>query len=70
LHDATSPPETTEVIPETRYAKTLDGFHIAYQTLGDGPTDVVPVGAYFSNLEHDWTNPTFASSRRSLSLGG
>lgn len=54
------------MIPETRYAKAVDGYHIAYQTLGDGPTDVVPVGAYFSNLEHDWTNPTAASMARSL----
>lgn len=54
------------MIPETRYAKTVDGYHIAYQTLGAGPTDIVPVGAYFSNLEHDWTNPTAASMARSL----
>jgi class 3 adenylate cyclase len=54
------------VIPETGYAKTTDGLHIAYQTLGDGPTDVVSVGTYFSNLEHDWTNPLFAFMARSL----
>ena len=28
-------------IPETRYAKTADGVHIAYQVLGDGPFDLV-----------------------------
>jgi hypothetical protein len=27
--------------PETRYAKTLDGVCIAYQTVGDGPIDIV-----------------------------
>jgi class 3 adenylate cyclase len=54
------------VIPEIRYAKTTDGLHIAYQTLGDGPTDVVSVGTYFSNLEHDWANPTIAGMQRSL----
>src|SRR6516225_1651076 len=27
--------------PETRYAKTPDGVHIAYQVLGDGPFDPV-----------------------------
>jgi class 3 adenylate cyclase len=54
------------VIPGTGYAKTTDGLHIAYQTLGEGPTDVVSVGTYFSNLEHDWTNPTFAFMGRSL----
>jgi hypothetical protein len=41
---------------ETRHAKTADGFHVAYPTLGDGPTDVVRVGSYFSNLEHIWSN--------------
>ena len=54
------------MIPETNYAETTDGFHIAYQTLGDGPVDVVTLGAYFSNLEHDWTNPTFATEARVL----
>jgi class 3 adenylate cyclase/pimeloyl-ACP methyl ester carboxylesterase len=54
------------VIPETRYAKTTDGFHIAYQTLGDGPTDLLQVAVYFSNLEHNWANPIFAGNARSL----
>ena len=26
---------------ETRYAKTADGVHIAYQVVGDGPVDMV-----------------------------
>ena len=26
-------------MPETRYAKTVDGLHIAYQILGEGPVD-------------------------------
>jgi class 3 adenylate cyclase len=30
--------------PETRYAKTLDGVHIAFQTLGDGPLDLLCAG--------------------------
>ncbi len=42
-------------IPETRYAKTSDGVHIAYQVLGDGPFDIVYVGAsYVSNVELQW----------------
>src|SRR5207249_9188657 len=28
-------------IPETRYAKTIDGVHIAYQVVGNGPLDLV-----------------------------
>jgi pimeloyl-ACP methyl ester carboxylesterase len=51
---------------ETRYAKTADGFHIAYHTLGDGPTDLLLLGTYFSNLEHIWANPTIASAGRTL----
>ena len=30
--------------PDTRYAKTGDGSHIAYQVMGDGPLDLVCVG--------------------------
>ena len=36
----------TEVdIPETRYAKTADGVHIAYQVVGEGPGDLVLVAS-------------------------
>ncbi len=31
--------------PETRYAKTADGVHIAYQVAGDGPVDLVVVAS-------------------------
>lgn len=30
--------------PDTRYARTRDGVHVAYQTLGDGPLDLLCVG--------------------------
>ena len=30
--------------PETRYAKTADGVHVAFQTIGEGPLDLVCVG--------------------------
>lgn len=30
--------------PDTSYAQTNDGVHVAYQTLGDGPLDLVCVG--------------------------
>lgn len=32
-------------IPETRYAKTSDGVHIAYQVAGDGAVDLVVVAS-------------------------
>lgn len=51
------PPVTT--VPETRYAKTDDGLAIAYQTLGDGPTDVV-LGSAISCIDVMWDEPSFA----------
>ena len=37
-------------VPETRYAKTSDGVHIAYQISGEGPIDLIEVvnGTNFS----------------------
>jgi class 3 adenylate cyclase len=34
----------------TRYATTVDGVHIAYQTIGDGPTDLV-IAQWAGNIE-------------------
>ena len=47
--------------PETHYAKTADGVHIAYQVLGDGPVDLVYVGPWFTHLEYRWDLPEYAS---------
>jgi class 3 adenylate cyclase len=45
--------------PETRYAKTAHGIHIAYQVLGEGPMDlVVNPGGW--NLEVEWERPSVA----------
>ena len=30
--------------PETRYARTADGLHIAFQVSGEGPLDIVEIG--------------------------
>jgi class 3 adenylate cyclase len=38
-------------IPDTRYAKTDDGAHIAFQVLGDGPLDLVFMGEGAIHLE-------------------
>jgi class 3 adenylate cyclase/alpha-beta hydrolase superfamily lysophospholipase len=53
-------------VPETRYAKTGDGVHIAYQVVGEGPLDVVfiPLGA--SHVEQAWELPSFARVFRRL----
>jgi hypothetical protein len=42
------------VIPETRYAKTPDGVHLAYHVIGDGPIDVL---CQDSPLSHHSTPP-------------
>ncbi len=46
--------------PVTRYARTRDGLHIAYQTLGTGPLDLVYVPQSFAQNEHLWEHPTVA----------
>jgi class 3 adenylate cyclase len=46
-------------IPETRYALTHDGVHIAYQVVGDGPVDVAFVWSFVTHLEVFWELPSF-----------
>lgn len=43
--------------PETHYAKSGQ-LRIAYQTLGNGPLDLVFVPGFISNLDHYWDEPT------------
>lgn len=45
--------------PETHYAHSGD-VSIAYQTLGQGPLDLVFVMGWVSHLEYFWTEPSFA----------
>jgi class 3 adenylate cyclase len=44
-------------LPQTRYAKTDEGAHIAYQTLGDGPPDLVFLEAWGSHVDMGWELP-------------
>jgi class 3 adenylate cyclase/pimeloyl-ACP methyl ester carboxylesterase len=53
-------------IPETRYARTVDGVHIAYQIVGDGPIDFVYVGPWATHIEYRWELPRYASYLRRL----
>jgi len=53
-------------IPETRYAKTADGVHIAYQVLGDGPVDFVYIGPWFTHVEYRWELPRYARFLRRI----
>ncbi|HEX5094975.1 MAG TPA: alpha/beta fold hydrolase, partial [Acidimicrobiia bacterium] len=43
--------------PETKYAKSSDGVHIAYQECGDGPLDIVMVPGFVSHVELIWEIP-------------
>jgi pimeloyl-ACP methyl ester carboxylesterase len=47
-------------VPETRYAKTGDGVHIAYQVAGEGPLDVVFLSLGATHVELAWEMPLFA----------
>ena len=46
-------------VPETHYTKTDDGLSIAYQTLGDGPTDIVFVPTQHC-IDMMWEEPSLA----------
>lgn len=45
--------------PETRYAKN-GNVHIAYQTVGEGPPDVVGIPDWVSHIEAFWDHPIVA----------
>jgi class 3 adenylate cyclase len=53
------------VVPETRYVRTGD-IHLAYQTVGDGPIDMVLVDQWFSNMDGQWDVAPVAELRRRL----
>ena len=55
--------------PETRYAR-YHGDHIAYQTVGDGPRDIVFMSAWFSHVDGRWEEPRFAAMLRRLATMG
>lgn len=57
LAGETARDHTSGVIPETLYAKTSDGVHIAYQVLGEGPVDFVAMPGSSGNVEIMWENP-------------
>jgi pimeloyl-ACP methyl ester carboxylesterase len=48
--------DTLVVTPETRYAKTWDGVHIAYASAGEGP-DLIFIPGFVSNVELFWEDP-------------
>lgn len=52
-------------VPETKYARSGD-FHIAYQTIGEGPPDLIFVHGWISHIEHMWEEPGLARFLRRL----
>ena len=52
--------------PKTRYARTADGVHLAYQVVGDAPRDLVMVEGFISNVEVAWEEPHTERFRRAL----
>ncbi|MGZ5292103.1 MAG: alpha/beta fold hydrolase [Actinomycetota bacterium] len=45
--------------PQTRYARSGD-VNIAYQVVGDGPSDLVYVPGWVSNIDLMWDDPSYA----------
>ena len=56
----------TELPPRTLYTKSGD-VTIAYQVLGNGPTDLVYAPGWLSNVEYGWESPDFARFFKHLS---
>jgi pimeloyl-ACP methyl ester carboxylesterase/DNA-binding winged helix-turn-helix (wHTH) protein len=51
--------------PRTHYTRSGE-VNLAYQTLGDGPIDLVFVMGWVSHLDYFWTEPSFARFLRRL----
>src|SRR4029079_3769246 len=47
-------------VPRTRYAVASGGARVAYQVVGDGPTDLVCVPSMGSHVEVFWEEPSVA----------
>ncbi|HVF03708.1 MAG TPA: adenylate/guanylate cyclase domain-containing protein [Frankiaceae bacterium] len=47
--------------PRTRYARTRDSVHLAYQVFGEGPAEILHCGVHWWQLEFQWTDPDYRS---------
>ena len=54
-----SAPRWAAGFPETRYAKSEDGY-VAYQVFGRGSSDQLLIGNWASNIEVMWDHPSMA----------
>ena len=52
-----------------RYARTGDGFNIAYQVAGSGPLDILSIPGYIHHLDIWWNAPTDRLVRTLTTLG-
>jgi DNA-binding SARP family transcriptional activator/pimeloyl-ACP methyl ester carboxylesterase len=52
-----------------RYARTSDGFNIAYQVAGSGPLDILSIPGYIHHLDIWWNAPTDGLVRALTTLG-
>ncbi|HXW47273.1 MAG TPA: alpha/beta hydrolase, partial [Streptosporangiaceae bacterium] len=56
-----------ESVPETMYARTPDGAHIAYQVLGEGPIDLLePSGGSYVSIDVRDEEPRWYQFERRL----
>ncbi|MGZ8620705.1 MAG: adenylate/guanylate cyclase domain-containing protein [Actinomycetota bacterium] len=53
-------------VPETRYARTQDGVHLAYHVVGEGPVDLLWLGSFNGGLEILWEHPLIRSLTEKL----
>jgi class 3 adenylate cyclase len=54
-------------VPQTHWARTVDGACIAYQDLGDGSVTLVVIHGWVSHLEVYWEQPRYVRFLRRLS---
>jgi class 3 adenylate cyclase len=57
-------------VPETRYAITPDGVHLAYHVIGDGPIDVLWIHTMQGGLELLWEDPRIRSLSEKVAAFG
>jgi class 3 adenylate cyclase/esterase/lipase len=47
-------------VPETRYARTVDGVHVAYQVIGEGELELLFVADWINHIDEQWEQPRLA----------
>jgi pimeloyl-ACP methyl ester carboxylesterase len=57
-------------MPETRYARTPDGVHLAYHVIGDGPIDLMWIHSMQGGLEIPWEEPRVRSLSEKIASFG